>query len=78
MSARDRTGQAWEHVDAVFLVVGEPTRSHTLASAGTHTTQEPILYHPIALLDGDCHELTRAAERPDAPWEDCDVMTRIA
>lgn len=41
----DRTGQTWEHVDAVFLVVGEPTR---------------------------------AAERPHQPWEDCDVMTRIA
>ncbi len=78
MNPHDRTGQSWEHIDAVFLVVGAPTESHTLASAYDHTTQEPILYHPIALLDGDSPELTRAAERPHQPWEDCDVMTRIA
>jgi len=73
----DRTGQVWEHIDALFLVVGEPTPSHVLMTEGSYTVSEQILYHPILHLDDDAPELTRAAERPGAPWEVQPVMTRI-
>lgn len=76
----DRTGQVWEHIDAIFIVVAEPTRSSTLSNEGSYTASEPILFHPIAHLDADADAplLTFAAERPGSPWEVQPVMTRIA